>query len=140
MGGGPASWEQTGRPSRPNRSPWAPGAQCCAVLHGCGRSTLIQTTRTLGWPGLTGIDSQPLLFPQKEPSVWERSVLKQRSFYKGEKPCGHAVIQPWQAVCGELCCNRAVTDALLSSSDTVNHRWDSENIKGKRSRKIPQRD
>lgn len=29
---------------------------------------------------------------------------------------------------------------LLSITDTMNHRWGSKNIKGKRSRKIPQRD
>lgn len=128
-GGGPAGLEQAGdrgptgreqperpsRPSRPNRSPLRSRSSvlCCATrLHDCSRFIHTAFTNHMrSWLTRTHWHRQPLLSLTKERSVWGGSVLNQRSFYKGEKPCGHAAIQPWQAVCGELCCNRAVTDA-----------------------------
>lgn len=102
-------------PAGPTGLLWVPGAQCCAVPHGSmiapGSSPTAFTNHMRSWLTRTHWHRQPLLSLKKERSVWGGSVLNQRSFYKGEKPCGHAAIQPWQAVCGELCCNRAVTDA-----------------------------
>lgn len=131
-------------PAGPTGLLWVPGAQCCAVPHGSmiapGSSTQpSQTTCAVGWPGLTGIDSHS--FPSKRSDQCGEEVFwTKEAFIRGKNRVDTPPSSPGRLFVGSFAVTGRLLMPLLSSSDTTNHRWDSENIKGKRSRKIPQRD